>query len=748
MGFENIFKSSDTNNNKKNKKNHPMENPEYVLDISNKQGISYNRYKNKKQKKILTKNKNFLEGFTESMTANQKNNDDFKTLKSLQGEFDSVLASLNSASTTLMDTTKKSLGLNNKNQFVVDMENASGQTYVGCYSDNGDRMLPLYAGVMTPAQCAQRASDLGKTVFGMQDSNGPTGQCFIGDDLDKAKSLGIGFIPQDIWSSDTNTIKQIALGYNGNLKGFSEVASDFNAGSQGIWGNQIWSSDSGQSDCTFEFGTINSVTASFALNCSDPKYNNEATIANSKDPGNITKWVAEAVEGKEQASVFLNPISWMGGDVARGCPKDFTSSYKCGGSSILYSEDVPGEANGKTAQYDCSDKACDLNPFRLVMQDDANLVIYTSKNVAIWASKTNGQQGEVTVQKDWIDSPNNLGSTIESGSMINVNQFLCSPSGKNIAMLNSDGNFIIYKSLSGCNLNGDNYFGSAWMNAVYSINKKDLSNLGKVGTVEDSSIRLFNSDLLAQPWGTQDPDGKVYTNIGGFNINAGDPIGTSTNTTVDKCKRVCTSNSECVLFTIKKDGSEAKFYGKDCKNTSSGNECYGEIIPTLQNRVLDSDWDLYIKNPAVKTNNSCSSKSNGISLTDFKSLNVGPNMEKNTLCGVSAAISEDLTAENNASDVAISKAKEILDQMDELTNQSAEFNKLQPKLRDKLFNELKSYKEIYSKISADENTSTTFDAQSKDSDLKVVADNFEFVLWSVIAIVSVIVTMKLVKKSN
>ena len=741
MGFENIF------NEKKNKKNeHPMSNPEYMLDINNKQGISYNKFKSNRQQKYLTKNKNLIEGFSQSITSKEKNINDLNTLKTLQSQMDSVLSTLNSASSNLLNETKNNLGANNNNEYAIDMGNTSGQSYIGCYADNSDRMIPNYVGVMTTDQCAQRANDLGKTVFGMQDSNGPTGQCFIGDDLDKAKSLGVGYKTEQTWNTNTNNIKQIALGYNGNLKGFSQALDNFDdLPSSGVWSSGSYQSKAG---CTFASGAINSVIASYALNCSSGDYTNSATIPNSTDPGNVTKWVADAVEGKDQASVFLEPVSWMGGDVAYGCPKDFSASYKCGSSDKLYSEDIDGEANGKTAQFDCSDKICDLNPFKLVMQDDGNLVIYTSQNTAIWSSKTNGQVGEVEVLEDWVNSPNNLGSTLETGTLMNVNQFLCSPSGKNIALLSSDGNFVIYKSVSGCTLNGDYYYGGSWINAVYTINQNDLSNLGKIGTIKNDSVSLFNSDLLAKPWGTQASNGTEFYLMNGFNINAGDPIGSAQNTTEEKCKSICAGNENCLLFSLKKDGSEANFYGKDCVNTTSQNECLGDIIPTLQNRVLDSDWNLYVKNPYINADKSCSPNTEPTTLSQFDTYGVGPDMTKDSLCGLAAAINDDLNAENSAYEAAVDKAKEILDQMDNLTNQSKEFSKLQPKLRNKLFEQLKTYKEIYDKIKSDEKSESTFQAQYKDSDLQMVADNFQFVMWSVIAIVSIIVTMKLVKKTN
>ena len=49
-----------------------------------------------------------------------------------------------------------------------------------------------------------------------------------------------------------------------------------------------------------------------------------------------------------------------------------------------------------------------------------------------------------------------------------------------------------------------------------------------------------------------------------------------------------------------------------------------------------------------------------------------------------------------------------------------------------------------------ENISTivTTGAQKDDSDLQVVSDNFQFVMWTIIAIIAVTIAMKMTRKSK
>ena len=120
------------------------------------------------------------------------------------------------------------------NDIAIDLGTASGIKYEGCYKDNTEHTLPMYQGEKTPTECAQRAHDIGADVFGMQNSRGPTGDCWVGNSMSKAKSLGISVKSIPIWVQSSwwqwwtrNNIKQLVLGYDGNLLGFKRAYGKF-----------------------------------------------------------------------------------------------------------------------------------------------------------------------------------------------------------------------------------------------------------------------------------------------------------------------------------------------------------------------------------------------------------------------------------------------------------------------------------------------------------------------------------------
>ena len=123
-------------------------------------------------------------------------------------------------------------------------------------------------------------------------------------------------------------------------------------------------------------------------------------------------------------------------------------------------------------------------------------------------------------------------------------------------------------------------------------------------------------------------------------------------------------------------------------------------------------------------------------------------MKKCSPCGLAESIHDDYCNFNKAANVAEDKAGAVLNQMKKLIETSVEFTKLQPKLRNQLFENIKQYEETYKKVKMNQNTVITTDAQEGDADLKLIADNFQFAMWSIIAIMAVVITMRMARKSS
>ena len=744
MVFDNIFDKP-----KESKKQHPMANPEYSNDIINNQGKQYNKYQAKRRAESLRKNKAIVEGFVESMTAKEKNESDLATLMRLQTKFDAAVNTMNQAA---KNSTEKASEIvnddNNQNQIFNKYPANPGDVEgigksAGCRVDSANRVLPMYQGMKTHKECAQRAHDLGKTAYGIQDAlawgskgwgtttPGDKGQCFIGDSnsigSDEAYHQG-----NATWTTGNKNINWIYIGYNGSFKGY-------NSSNQLTYGN-----GSDVSGCSFWKPEIEEISATYGMNCQyETKYRKflwwripYKSKRSSVYTGNVNSHFKHLEHTSQKGSVKIDAGSW--GDPAYGCSKKFNATYHCGWGSNNKSINLSNEANGKTANFDCTDLPCaEDNPYRLEMQDDGNLVLYSKTNKAIWASNTAGKNGD-TPNKSWMSSSNNRGYVIYTGDRLNNGQFLCSKSGQVAAFL-TDGSLSIYQNWSNCKEKNGKSFGGPWTNAVYTIDKNDVSTLGTVSNAVDGNRRQWPDKFIS--------GGANFTTIPGYTIEAEGGT-TITGKSLDEYKKIAAGDGDIALFTTPNGGGEAIFYKKNCESGSGAKQCFGEGFPTLQNRVSAQGWSIYIKNPRITSNDTCGKESEGIALSTYNSYKSGAAMRECSPCGIASAMHEDYCTAQDEASKAKQQAVSMLQEMKRLVDESIELQKVQPLLREQIYKQIEEFNQTYLKTKKNISTIVTTGAQKDDSDLKVVSDNFQFVMWTIIAIIAVTIAMKMTRKAK
>jgi hypothetical protein len=99
------------------------------------------------------------------------------------------------------------------------------------------------------------------------------------------------------------------------------------------------------------------------------------------------------------------------------------------------------------------------NGLRVAMQTDGNLVIYDNNNVAQWAADKLGNAKYLVLQNDanlvvYSDDGKALWARtwcpakLWPGQTLTPGQQICSPDGEYRAILQTDGNFVIYNSVS------------------------------------------------------------------------------------------------------------------------------------------------------------------------------------------------------------------------------------------------------------------------------------------------------------
>jgi peptidoglycan/LPS O-acetylase OafA/YrhL len=94
---------------------------------------------------------------------------------------------------------------------------------------------------------------------------------------------------------------------------------------------------------------IEVVSATYGLNCKNVSL--PAPMVNLAAPGNVTKVVKHACDGRQRCEFLVNTARI--GDPVNGCGKDFLIDYRCGGSEAIKSVFLPPEAYGKKALLSC-----------------------------------------------------------------------------------------------------------------------------------------------------------------------------------------------------------------------------------------------------------------------------------------------------------------------------------------------------------------------------------------------------------
>ena len=227
--------SESNNNNNYNKQNRPAANK--VTNHSKQlgpglgQGQEIQKYKSAKVAKntylvnedrscctgpgivpdVLPKN-TLIEGFAGQIgptKVNEKNKAEYDALLKLQADYNSKLSQYALSHKTLMNSTTRYItSVDNKVKKELNMRVTRGPALLeipikpqGCYllGPSQDTTMDLQDDMgsnVDPGACTLRAADKGYTVFGLQ---GGTGKCYVGQDINKAISMGPAF------SAETST---------------------------------------------------------------------------------------------------------------------------------------------------------------------------------------------------------------------------------------------------------------------------------------------------------------------------------------------------------------------------------------------------------------------------------------------------------------------------------------------------------------------------------------------------------------
>jgi type II secretory pathway pseudopilin PulG len=274
----------------------------------------------------------------------------------------------------------------------------------------------------------------------------------------------------------------------------------------------------------------------------------------------------------------------------------------------------------------------------------------------------------------------------------------------------------------------DKQYGNNSINAIYRMSETgDISSVGKIGYVDN------NSNL------TEYPDSMIDL---GITFNQYNNYGTTlskidslSNATYDKAVSKCVGNSSCYGFTIDTSTNLAQFYGKDIIKPSS--------------RILKSNSNLYIRELSIKNlSSTCNKKVENIDSNQWKNyVKKSGYMSPSSPCDVSKAIVNASTKSNSVQSQIIQVSKQIISILNNLNKQTETVNSKTGLNTNTIQANIQKYNDVIVQMSEfTDIRENNIGNIVKESDIKVLQENYGYMFWTILAIATVIITMNVMRK--
>jgi hypothetical protein len=657
----------------------------------------------------------------------------------------------------------------------IDFNYDIDMVYIGAYDQNAANQGGLSAQIdlsnSNVKQCVTRAMDKGMSFASLSNYNSTskTGQCYIGDKLLN------GGVPNAFKVIERATIFTIIPSHD---------AVTF-AADGGLY--------SGTSSNLFATPLITAVgNTKVPINILSPQYGatvNDLTASYAYESG-WDKW-------DNIIKFNPSPVGTPGGrlDTTRQYsywePILRTYSYQWGGNTYSYqqydwvmrtkTETVTWQGSGYVyIRYKCGKK--DMTPtstrinlgegfsigcwelyeqypsFSLRLSDDGAITIVNNKNSNdILYTNLNqiSNQAETQIiaiaggnktmipwaeRPDWVSGSINSGGLLTSFSMnaqtLTNGQYISSPTGKCRLIFKksagASGSLILEYSVynvsqtQGATTSADkdnNLIGNSSNYSQYYLTKVDNPNVkGKMAYID------INNSLREYPVNMTEFENE-YIEMKGFEPSM---VGTIVpNTKEDLCKVACNGDPSCAGYT---------YINSVCKKYKDG-----DIYPK-GDRILDASKTTYIRKKKISTTNSshfsCNKFVNDISSAIYTSYPASGNMTVDQKCALGLILEPRMTELQIKNQAAINKGSEIKSSINGVyTNQNNLKDTINTKSKD-IEKGIAGQEAVKKQIDKYEESNITNTATVTDTELLLVSDNYNYVMWSIVTVIASIVAIK------
>tara|TARA_B100001094_G_scaffold100679_2_gene96860 strand:- start:1926 stop:3353 length:1428 start_codon:yes stop_codon:yes gene_type:complete len=442
--------------------------------------------------------------------------------------------------------------------------------------------------------------------------------------------------------------------------------------------------------------------------------------------GNWTSYVKNHTNNYKTRPWAWFLVGWHGGgryDPARGCRKSFNATYKCGYGPTK-SANVRPEAWGRWAVFNCWNERINCLSYRLTLTDTGNIVL-TQRGRLIWQSNT--YDTGIPVSKYKARNSKYRRNFIVPGEYLEEGEFIGSPSGNCYILMTRDGLKLCYE-ITDCKINKEllGYGLSNNAYTLYHIPLADETNIEKTGY-------LSYGGTLTEKFTTNSNKKAPYLEIGNYNSTDDSlTINKFNNFTTYTCKDKCDDNKNCGGFYI----SNRKVC--ELKNDNIKQNIY---------RKENTDGLLYIKSNPPNENSKYNNKITDTTGVQWDKYNLDNDSDIKKLTELGMITKEEIGDLLRARNQLAQSNNKFKDSINKLAIEDAEIS-LETKEDIKNFrNNLKDYKTFDKKSNEIKSKLNNLDAMKLDSELQLIQDNKQYLMWTIATILVVIGSMKIVKQN-
>jgi hypothetical protein len=271
-----------------------------------------------------------------------------------------------------------------------------------------------------------------------------------------------------------------------------------------------------------------------------------------------------------------------------------------------------------------------------------------------------------------------------------------------------------------------NTYGLSENNAVYKINSAGKSNyIGKMGYIDGNSQLLEYPNSMILP-------GTNYSKYPNYDSNS-ITIKTISDTTYNDCVVTCNSNDNYYGFTFDNSAKVGYLKGRDVLN------------PSL--KYPKPNTDLYIRD--LKINNattSCNRNVVDIDSIQWNNFIKTGNMTPKTICSLTNILNKPSKKIYELQKEITKVGNQIISILKKLQKQSDVVKSNIGINSEKIDADLKMYDNTILEFKNYNNSENSMNNIVKDTDLLVLYQNYNYMFWTILAITTIIISMKVMGK--